>query len=317
MSIPKPRSRGFTLIELLVVIAIIGILVGLLLPAVQKVRSAAARMSCSNNLKQIGLAAHSTDAAAKRMPMHGFPWPKGSSALTQSSVFWAILPHMEQDPLYRSIPAGTTTSDYYDPSSRSAIVKSYACPSDTTNRDGAGAGWNLTSYNVNGLVFCNGEYPELGSSFNDGTSNTVMFVERIALCTDPAGGDTDIAGRNVWPGIHLTTGDPIVYWPNEDTNGSPNQPVVGFPGVAKAYPFAKSGRDPANPNARLYRTPQAVPTLGIGGNCDPLTANALHTGNVLVCMADGSVRPVSSDIDVRTWNAALTPAGNDRLGGDW
>jgi len=283
------RWRGFTLIELLVVIAIIAILVGLLLPAVQKVREAAARTQCSNNLKQIGLAVHNYVSSNDS---HVPPIYSNAGGNTGSLLYF-LLPFVEQNPIY-TLAAGNSGSN---PAAYSAVVKIFNCPSDPTQPAGTWNGWGSSSYAGNVMVFMpppNGP-GTITSSMIDGTSNTVMFGERYKLCQPSSGGHTD----PVWAASPY---------------GSPNGDwaVAGFgwttSGVAGGIYPDWTGSAATTPPFQAAPAPSA---------CNWYQLQSGHSGGMNVGLGDGSVRNVNTNLSLATWQAACNPSDGIPLGPDW
>ena len=283
------RLRAFTLIELLVVIAIIAILIALLVPAVQKVREAAARTQCTNILQQMSLALISCADTYKGALPPGiglYPSPNQSNNNGNGGHFMHILPYIEQSPLYKSSlrnpdPDGrngnNATYSQWTSQVQSSKVPIFVCPSDPTD-----PGNGMTSYGYNGQIFRT-NYPGWGgntkvrfpSGFSDGTSNTAIYTERLMRCS----------------GAPYNDG----YWPDWGGNiysndlGSP----TGATALFQTNLVLNNGR--ANYNGNLPGTP--------------------HGQTIIVGMADGSVRSASAGISGASWWAAFTPASGDLSNG--
>ena len=299
------RRSGFTLIELLVVIAIIAILIALLVPAVQKVREAAARTQCQNNMKQIGLAVHNIHGANKVLPpafarsavqpitapAHGIY--RGPIGYT---FFHWILPYIEQDAIYKNLnPAGSYSGIEY-----ARVINTFLCPTDVSKVDGkcvtpyGGANsWGASNYGANYLCF---GAPMSGSvqgaatfttTFQDGTSNTVIFAEVYATCG--FANDINYCYGSLWA----------------DSNSIWRAAIC----VGTSYKDPAGAGYPACPMFQVQ--PKWLST------CDPSRAQSPHAAGINVLLGDGSVRFVAASVSQTTWSQICDPRDGGVASSNW
>lgn len=323
------KRPAFTLIELLVVIAIIAILIALLVPAVQKVREAANRTQCINNLRQMGIAAHNYhDSYGSLPPALGYSGQSLAPNAGFGNAMFHMLAFIEQGALYKStfgtVP-GFGGASYYYPGTNQAYtysISTLVCPSNPTTTDGTvtinGVRWGASCYGFNSLVFTrengirytNPPTPN-GQGFNaqgytrfahitDGTSQTLLIGERYPICTNaswPIGG-------SVWAYSALSSP------PLPAPMNPPVKPL--YPGIEISFFAAFPGGATAIGPASMFQ----VRPMPFQGNCDPMRAATPHEA-MSTCMADASVRSISSSISPNTWWYACTPSGGDQVGSDW
>jgi len=300
------KGRAFTLIELLVVIAIIGILIALLLPAVQKIREAAARTQSLNNLKQLGLGMHNMhDTYSHLAPGYGYLTANDNTGNASNSgptpahhgsiAFW-LLPYIEQDNVYNQTH-GDSWFDAGNGGQAGAVIKTFLDPRDANFGAGTDGDRAFNCYVHNQFVLgpkpalnSSGQYVVPGSltadntsdwhavgnatftgSIPDGLSNTIMTIERQSQCN---GGDSIWAESN-------------------------------------------SGQGPFSYNVATLHTTN-LPQFGpVPKNCDPSTNGSHNSSGILVGMFDGSGHLVSSGISATTWAEAVLPNDGNPLGSDW
>jgi prepilin-type N-terminal cleavage/methylation domain-containing protein len=327
-------QTAFTLVELLVVIAIIAVLIGLLLPAVQKIREAAARTQSQNNLHQIGLATHSFHDICHYLPSAYGYYPEYPPQKTGAWNF-VLLPYLEQDTIYNPT-AGQLTYSYtysytypwgsYGPytysysypgtrayqAQRAAKVplKVFISPLDYSAQDvPTPTSYLANSYPLNG-------YMNL-TQITDGTANTMFYAEGFANCQQQVTYDysqwgyiykESYGGRRLWNYDNYSTSTTF----SETVSGSnPTVYTIQYIYDTCGY-FSYYGS--YNPSTFSYTPFQvgAKPTT-----CDISSAQALTAAGVIVGLGDASVRVVSPGISLSTWRAAGTPQGGDVLGSDW
>jgi prepilin-type N-terminal cleavage/methylation domain-containing protein/prepilin-type processing-associated H-X9-DG protein len=293
----RRRHRvGFTLIELLVVIAIIAILIGLLLPAVQKVRAAAARMSCSNNLKQLGLAAHNYQSVYGKLPPGSLGARPATNPDTDSTFFsyqhlgclTLLLPYIEQDNLYKSMvingnPTAQGPPWFTVPQNVAAAqvkIKTYLCPADNPETSSVGTYvlW-CTFINKKGLLDYRGYFYRGAFGAALGRTNYMPSMGYFGVTGAPV---------DQYEGVFQTQKQAGV------------DQVSASDGTANTLLFGEALGD-VETGARQY----SLAWIGAGGmitggGIDPAdwyTFGSKHTGVINFCFADGSVRGVQKGAD--------------------
>ena len=325
----QTRRLGFTLIELLVVIAIVGVLVALLVPAVQRVRETASRVQCQNNLKQISLAIHNYEAVHRSLP------GLGATPQRQYSVFARVLPYVEQENVRGLIVqdqdlfffAGVSTLNPAQAPAARTELKLFLCPSDgqppifTSYNSATFAGANYCVNTGSGDVtrnYSDLRFPTDGLFWNssavritdirDGTSNTLLLSESLlGLGSDTTGTAPTDARRLA---ANLSTVAKSL--PTGGTNPPLSESLCasatkwsGFRSIAWIWgQLPQTGFNAARPpNSRLPHCTSNAQGF--------FHASSMHAGGVNVALADGSVHFVADSIQPPTWRALATRAGGE------
>jgi prepilin-type N-terminal cleavage/methylation domain-containing protein/prepilin-type processing-associated H-X9-DG protein len=347
------RRSAFTLIELLVVIAIIAILIGLLLPAVQKVREAASRMKCENNLKQMGLAAHNYHDANGAFPYGKSPTYPGVNPMARWSPHSQLLPYIEQDNVYKALNfnyppnMGDMTADgsgcppYTNPNGINAacntVIAIFQCPSDAALP---------TATSPNGVAYPGNNYwGNMGTTFMCDLGDGAALASTVAPGAVPDGifyNQSKVNFAAILDGTSNTAMFSEKMRSNVQFNVHRSMLLISNQVTLDATSQTCQGQDPSNAISicdgvgtcwctgetccTLYNhvsTPNGmtcggIPFPGSMVNMDmDVPASSRHTNGVNVVLCDGSVRFVTNSISLATWRAVGTRNGGEVLGPDW
>ena len=338
----KSRQKGFTLIELLVVITIIGMLIGLLLPAVQKVRSVAARLQCANNLKQIGLAMMNYESTYRTFPagyldnMTTSPVNATATRNPDPNIGWGwgalILPYLEQEPLYKSININSIAMNNTSAAAiafRKTVIKGFLCPSDATDLN--------TFYNF-GTVYPSDDTTDLLTLTSSGPDGNYLLANFELAKSSYAGinGQRELTDFDSALGLgmllrgrgvsiaEVTDGLSNTLFVGERSSKFAKQAVGSLPSVCTWVGALPGGNfDGENYTPALY-------ILGHTGKpSDPHKPNSpqsdgffhaedftsKHSGGVNFLFGDGSVKFITDSIDGQTWVKLGTRQGGETTNG--